>query len=55
MNICQKYAELLDNYWIIKFHNIKPDFHLNQSELDLNKKGNTIFESNIRRYLNNLN
>ena len=35
---------------IIRHHNIKPDFHLNQSKLHLNKKGN-----NFRRYLNNLN
>ena len=40
---------------IIKHHNIKPEFHLNQSKLYLNKKGNAIFVSNFRRYLNNLN
>ena len=40
---------------IIKNHNIKPDFHLNQSKLHLNKKGNKTFVSNFRRYLNNLN
>ena len=40
---------------IIKHHNIKPDFHLNQSKLHLNKKGNTIFVSNFRKHLNNLN
>ena len=40
---------------IIKHHNIKPDFHLNQSKLHFNKKGNTIFVSNFRRCLNNLN
>ena len=28
---------------IIKHRNITPDFHLNQSKLQLNKKGNTIF------------
>ena len=40
---------------IIKHRNINPDFHLNQSKLHLNKKGNTIFLSNFRRYLSNLN
>ena len=40
---------------IIKHHNIKPEFHLNQSKLYLNEKGNAIFVSNFRRYLNNLN
>ena len=40
---------------IIKHRNINPDFHLNQSKLHLNKKGNTIFVSNFRRYLSNLN
>ena len=36
---------------IIKHHNIKPDFQLNQSKLDLNKKGNTIFVSNFSEIL----
>ena len=40
---------------IIKHHKIKPDFHLNQTKFHLNKKGNTIFVSNFRRYLSNLN
>ena len=40
---------------IIKHRNINPDFHLSQSKLHLNKKGNTIFASNFRRYLSNLN
>ena len=40
---------------IIKHHNIKLEFHLNQSKLHLNKKGNTIFSSNVWRYLSNLN
>ena len=40
---------------IIKHRNINPDFHLNRSKLHLNKKGNTIFVSNFRRYLSNLN
>ena len=40
---------------IIKHRNIKPDFRLNQSKLHLNKKGNTLFASNFRRYLSNLN
>ena len=39
---------------IIKHHNIKPDFHLNQTKLYL-KIGNTIFVSKFRKYLNNLN
>ena len=40
---------------IIKYRNIKPDIHLDQSKLHLNKKGNTIFVSNFWRYLSNLN
>ena len=40
---------------IIKHHNIKLEFHLNQSKLQLNKKGNAIFSSNVWRYLSNLN
>ena len=40
---------------IIKHRNINPDFHLNQSKLHLNEKGNTIIVSNFRRYLSNLN
>ena len=40
---------------IIKHHNINPEFHLNQSKPHLNKKYNTIFMSNFRRYLNNFN
>ena len=40
---------------IIKHHKIKPDFHLNQTKLHLNKKGNTIFVSNLQRYISNLN
>ena len=40
---------------IIKHHNINPEFHLNQSKLHLNKKYNTIFVSNFRKYLNNFN
>ena len=53
--------EYLSKIWktielpVIKHHNIKPDFDLNQSKLHLNEKGNTIFVSNFRRYLNNLN
>ena len=39
---------------MIKHHNIKPDFHLNQSKLHFSKKGNTIFVSKFRTYLNNL-
>ena len=39
----------------MKHHNIKPDFHLNQSKLHLNKKFDKIFVSNFRRYLNSLN
>ena len=39
----------------IKHHYITPDFHLNQSKLHLNKNGNTIFVSNNRRFLKNLN
>ena len=31
--------------------NIRPDVHLNQSKLHLNKKGNNILISNIRLYL----
>ena len=34
---------------------ISNHFHLNESKLHLNKKGNTVFVSNFRRYLNNLN
>ena len=40
---------------IIKHRKINPDFHLNQSKLHLTKKGNTIFVSNFRRYLSNMN
>ena len=53
--------EYLSKIWktielpVIRHNNIKPDFDLNQSKLYLNEKGNTIFVSNFRRYLNNLN
>ena len=49
-NICENIG-----FHFIKHDNIKPELHLNSSKLHLNRKGNSVFISNFRKYLQSLN
>ena len=42
-------------FMFIPHENIRPDIHLNASKLHLNQKGNSIFMSNFKRYIETLN
>ena len=52
-DVLKKICESVDIEYINNV-NIRPDVHLNRSNLHLNKKGNNILTSNIRSFLTKL-
>ena len=52
-DVLKKICESVDIEYINNV-NIRPDVHLNRSNLHLNKKGNNILTSNIRSFFNKI-